>query len=166
VKTHKCSTELVGSAVRVAGGELEGFNPVLSLLYSHGQCRQLSLEGVRFVVLTSAVSYHLLPGKHTQAHRRCWTTQQVGARDAKYQLTFACCGLLGLVSSHALLFFCSLLLGNGLLHFFGPVGKILGCKAESHNPVRRPASPGQLPGTGSFRCGDFRLRVFCCLFKC
>lgn len=142
----------------------EGFNPTLPLIFLHGQCRQLSLEGLRFVVLlTSAVS---LPGKCTRVRGCCWTTQQTGARDAKYQLTFACYGLLGLVSPHALFFFCSLLPGNRLPHFFGPAGKILGCNANSRNLVHRPARPGRLPVTGSFRCEDFPLRVFWCLFKC
>lgn len=57
------------SVVHVAGKEEEGFNPVLPWIFSCGQGRQLALEGLRFiVVLTSAVSYHPLPGKCTQAH--------------------------------------------------------------------------------------------------
>lgn len=65
-------TESVDSVVRIAGKEEEGFNPVLHLIFSRGQCRQPSLEGLRFVVfLTSAVSYHPLPGKRTQAHWCC-----------------------------------------------------------------------------------------------
>lgn len=155
--------------VRITGKEEEEFNPILPLIFSRGQCRQLFLEGLRFVVfLTSAVSYHPLPGKRTQAHCCCWTTQQTGARDAKYQLTFACCGLLGLVSPPALFFFfparCCLETDSCIS--LVQRGKILGCKAESRNLVCRPASPGQLPGTPSLRCGDFPLRVFCCLFKC
>lgn len=108
-KTSWCvgaGAESVDSVVRITGKEEEEFNPILPLIFSRGPCRQLFLEGLRFVVfLTSAVSYHPLPGKRTQAHCCCWTTQQTGARDAKYQLTFACCWLLGLVSPPALFFF-------------------------------------------------------------
>lgn len=174
-KTSWCvgaGAESVDSVVRITGKEEEEFNPILPLIFSRGPCRQLFLEGLRFVVfLTSAVSYHPLPGKRTQAHCCCWTTQQTGARDAKYQLTFACCGLLGLVSPPALFFF----------FFFPPArccletdscislvqrGKFLAAKLSLAIWSAGQQSPGQLPGTGSLRCGDFPLRVFCCLFKC
>lgn len=67
------------STVCVAGKEEEGFNPTLPLIFPHGQCMQLSLEGLGSVVfLTSAVFYHPLPGKCTRVRGCCWTTQQTG----------------------------------------------------------------------------------------
>lgn len=54
--------------VCIAGKEEEGFNPILPLIFSHGQCKQLSLEGLRFVVFfASVVSYIPFLGN---THRR------------------------------------------------------------------------------------------------
>lgn len=88
-----------GKICEFSGGKGEqGLNPVLPFTFFHVQCRQLSLEGLRFVVLTSGPSSHPLPRKHAHAVGSCWTTQQTGAVNAKYHLTFSCCALTGLVS--------------------------------------------------------------------
>lgn len=119
-----------------------------------------ALKGSGLLPSTSAVGYHSLPGKRLQSHQNCWTTQHLGDRDAIYQLTFAYSGLSWLISPPAHFFLLAAAWKQAPAFLWSSREKILGCKAESHNLVHRPASPGWLPATGSFRCGDFLLRVF------
>lgn len=133
------------------GKEERGLNPILPFTFSHGQCRQLSLEGLRFVFfLTSCPFSHALPRKHAHAVGCCWTTQQTGAGNAKYHLTFSCCALTGLVSPHALFFSACCCLEMDSCFSLVQQGNFFGCKDGSRNPVCRPATLGQLPDTGSF----------------